>query len=157
MSTFLQTRLVPEAEFWTAFDRTGAIYFIRNVDADAIKIGHSRDPAKRLSNLQVGCSGRLELIGVIAAAREIEPIVHDQLFEGRIRGEWFWDRGVTSQWLSDMTQGEPLFRHVWKLVPGQEFVLLWDATTKSHTKFVFDRTIGKWVNQKTGELVENPT
>jgi hypothetical protein len=145
LSTYLQTRLVSEAEFWPAFHETGAIYFIREAKADAIKIGHSRDPKKRLSDLQVGSSGRLELIGVIAAAREIEPIVHKQHSEGHLRGEWFCDRGITSQWLLDMTQGEPLFRQVWRLVPGREFLFIWNETTKSHTKHVLDPGVGKWV------------
>jgi Meiotically up-regulated gene 113 len=145
LSTFLQTRLVSEAEFWTAFHEIGAIYFIRDINADAIKIGYSRDPAKRLSNLQVGSSGRLKLIGVVSAAQEIERVVHRQLTEGHIRGEWFWDRGVTSQWLMDMTQGEPLFRHLWKLVPGREFVFLWDEATKTHTKHILDPSVGRWV------------
>lgn len=156
MSTFLQTKLVSKDEFWTAFHKTGAVYFIRNTGDDTIKVGHSTDPWKRLTNLQVGCSGRLELIGVIAAAREIEPIVHNQLFEGRIRGEWFWDRGVTSQWLHDMTYGQPLLRNVWRLVPGQEFICLWDEATKSHTKFLRQPT-GEWLNERTGEIVSQPS
>jgi hypothetical protein len=145
LSSFLQTNLVSGAEFWQAFHDTGAIYFIRNARADEIKIGHSRDPTKRLANLQVGSSAPLDLIGVIAASREIEPIVHRQFYEGRIRGEWFYDRGVTSQWLLDMTQGEPLYRHVWKLVPGREFICLWNEATRSHTKHVWEPSQGAWV------------
>ena len=145
MSTFLKTNLVSRLEFWKAFHETGALYFIRNAHADEIKIGHSRDPAKRLADLQVGCSSLLELIGVIAAPREIEPIVHRQFYEGRIRGEWFYDRGITSRWLIDMTQGEPLYRHVWKLVPGREFFCTWDEKTRTHTKHVWEPDLGEWV------------
>jgi Meiotically up-regulated gene 113 len=145
MGTHLHTRLVSSAEFWQAFHATGAVYFIRNAREDTIKVGHSRDPRKRLSDLQVGCSSQLELIGVIAAAPEIEPIVHQQLREGRIRGEWFWDRGVTSQWLLDMTQGEPLHRHVWRLVKKPNVLAWWDEATHTHTKHVWDKAASAWV------------
>jgi Meiotically up-regulated gene 113 len=145
LSTFLRTTLVSSDEFWKAFHEVGAVYFIRDAKADAIKVGHSRDPHKRLSDLQVGSSAKLELIGVIAAAKKIEPLVHRQLFEGHIRGEWFYDRGVTSQWLLDMTQSEPMYRHVWKLVPGREFIMLWDPVTNTHTKHVREAGTDEWV------------
>jgi hypothetical protein len=145
LGTSLQTNLVTSAEFWKAFHETGAIYFIRNARADEIKVGHSRDPRKRLADLKVGSSFELELIGVIAAAREIEPIVHRQFYEGRIRGEWFYDRGITSQWLMDMTQGEPLHRHVWKLVETREILCTWDEATRTHIKHVWDTALSEWV------------
>jgi hypothetical protein len=145
LGTSLQTRLATTAEFWKAFHETGAIYFIRNAHDDEIKVGHSRDPKKRLADLQVGCSSELELIGVIAAAREIEPIVHRQFYEGRIRGEWFYDRGITSQWLLDMTEGEPMYRHVWKLVETRNFLCTWDDATQTHTKHVWDTALSAWV------------
>lgn len=116
---FLQTSLVTEEEFWRAYREMGAIYFIRDEQADQIKVGYTRDHSKRLSNLQVGSSRRLELIGLIAAEQAIEGIVHQQLTEGSSIGEWFWDRGITTQWLMDMTQDEPLYRNVWRLVPGR--------------------------------------
>ena len=50
--------------------------------------------------------------------------------EGHTHGEWFWDRGVTTQWLIDMTQGEPICRHVWALVPGTEVFWDWSETTR---------------------------
>jgi hypothetical protein len=145
LGTSLQTNLVTSAEFWKAFYETGAIYFIRNARADEVKVGHSRDPRKRLADLQVGSSSELELIGVVAAVREIEPIVHRQFYEGRIRGEWFYDRGITSQWLMDMTQGEPLYRHVWKLVETRDILCTWDEATRTHIKHVWDKALSEWV------------
>src|ERR1700722_17197151 len=113
---FLNTRLVIKEDFWAAFRELEAIYFIRDRKNDCIKIGHSNDPWRRLTTLQVGCNSELDLIGVIAAEIRIERIVYFQLIEGRVRGEWVWDRGVTSQWLADMTHGEPMCRNVWRLV-----------------------------------------
>jgi hypothetical protein len=144
MGIYLQKTLVTWPQFLEAFRETGAIYFIRDAAEDAIKVGHSRDPMARLSNLQVGNVRPLTMIGLIAAPSEVEPIVHRHLYEGRLRGEWFHDRGVTSQWLTDMTDGQPMGRHVWKLVPGRQFLAIWDEVTKTHTKHHIDDVTGKW-------------
>jgi hypothetical protein len=117
---FLRTRLVSLREFWIAETELGSVYFIRDAEADAIKVGYSRDHWHRLSDLQVGSARKLELIGVVAAPPDVEPLVHQQLREGHLRGEWFWDRGVTMKWLMDMTHGEPFCRNIWDLVPGKE-------------------------------------
>lgn len=146
MTTFLRTTLVDESEFWTAYNETGGIYFIRDDQAEQIKIGHTRDdPWRRLSNLQVGNSNRLRLVGLIAAEQAIERHIHFVLMEGRTRGEWFSDRGVTTQWLMDMTRGEPLFRHVWRLVKGLERFTHWDPKTNTHTMHYWDADVGQWV------------
>lgn len=114
--SMLRTRLVSAAEYWEAHRKTGSIYFIRNRREDTIKIGHSRDVRRRMQELQVGNSARLQLIGAVAASISIEPIIHHQLMEGHIAGEWFWDREVTTAWLMNMTQNEPLYRQIWELV-----------------------------------------
>ena len=141
---YLRTRLVSKEDWQAAHARTGSIYFIRDHDHDCIKVGHSKDPVGRLQTLQVGSAGRLGLIGIFAAPIEIEKHVHFQLMEGRTHGEWFWDRGVTTRWLMDMTQGEPICRHVWTLVPGTEVFWDWKETTKSHTKHVWNATARAW-------------
>lgn len=120
--SFMRTRVVTEAEYCTAHAKTGSVYFIRNQAADTIKIGHSRDVYQRLSTLQVANSAKLELIGVIAAEIAIEGIIHFQLMEGHITGEWFWDRGVTTEWLMKITQGEPIRRNIWDFVEGRRWL-----------------------------------
>lgn len=140
MYEFLQTRVVSEAEFRKAARDLGMIYFARDAERDAIKVGYSADVDKRLSSLQVGNPNRLEIVGLIAAEQRIEPIIHLQLYEGRIAGEWFWDRGVTMQWLMDMTGGEPLRRNVWRLVGGRTVYSEWDEQTQTHTKHYLGET-----------------
>jgi hypothetical protein len=117
----LVTRVVDSPTFHAARIELGTVYFIRDKERDSIKIGYSADPWRRLSELQVGNSTRLELIGIIAAEARVEKIVHEQLCEGHIGGEWFWDRGVTSEWLMNMTRGLPLCRNVWRLEPSKTF------------------------------------
>lgn len=141
---YLHTRLVSAQEFQTAYERFGAIYFVKDDAADTVKIGYAQDVFARISNLQVGCSNRLRFIGLIAGKREIEPHIHQQFIEGSVRGEWFWDRGIITQWLLDMTQGEPIRRQIWRLVPARELYWSWDEKTKSHTKHIWNDKSQQW-------------
>jgi hypothetical protein len=141
---FLRTQLVSKDEFWAAFRETGGVYFIRDAEADQIKIGYTRLPLARLSNLQVGNSRSLEFAGLIAAPQEIEESIHYELMEGRSRGEWFWDRGVTTEWLLRMTRGEPLCRNIWRLVPGRKWLAIWHSDRAEHTKHYWDDQSGAW-------------
>ena len=66
------------------------IYFIRDVLADAVKVGYTRKPVGlRLKQLQTGNPGELVLLGVIPGSRTVESEIHDHLRPHRIRGEWF--------------------------------------------------------------------
>jgi hypothetical protein len=141
---FLRTRLVSKEEWRAAHLKTGSIYFIRDAEQDCIKVGHSKDPWSRLRTLQVGSSSRLGLIGVIAAPIEIEAIVHNQLKEGSTHGEWFLDRGVTTQWLMSMTQGDPICRHIWSLEPERQIFWMWDEEAQRHTKHIWDLETNQW-------------
>lgn len=111
----LHTRLVPRDEWTRANRKTGSVYFIKDETADKVKIGHSHNPYSRRGVLQIGSANRLKLIGIVAAPIEVEPRVHSQFVEGRSHGEWFYDRGIISEWLLGMTHGEPMCRHVWGL------------------------------------------
>ena len=145
-SPFLRTRLVSESEFWLEFRRCGVVYFIRNDEQSCVKIGHSREPWTRLTNLQVGSPNPLRMMGMVAARISIEPIIHDWHRLLRRQGEWFNDHdGFLSTWLRDVTYGEPLCRNVWDLVPGQEFFTRWDEAAQKHIKHVFDETLQQWV------------
>lgn len=142
---FLRTRVVSGPEYWAAHALYGSVYFLRDRSMDAVKIGYSRDVARRLVQLQTANSTKLELIGAIAAVAEIEELIHFQLMEGRIRGEWFWDRGVTTQWLMDMTRDQPLYRNIWELIPSTPVFNSWDENTHSHTKHRWNNETKEWM------------
>lgn len=143
---FLRTRLVPEGDFWLEYRRFGVVYFIRNDDQACVKIGHSREPWTRLTNLQVGSPNLLRMMGMAAAHISIEPIIHDWHRLLRRQGEWFNDQdGSLSAWLQSVSYGEPMCRNVWDLVPGQEFFTRWDEVTKRHVKHIFDEGLQQWV------------
>lgn len=98
-----------------AVDLIGAIYFIKDRSTDTVKIGFSRSPLDRMAQLQVGNATRLELVGAVAAEWTVEAAVHDLCRAGHLRGEWFMDRGVLSEWLDEMTEGRPRYGWIWDL------------------------------------------
>lgn len=109
----VRRRCVPPDEFKRQFDERGAVYFIRDPNTDAIKIGHSRDPLSRLATLQIGNASQLELVAMVAASADVEPLVHDLCRCGHLRGEWFMDRGILSPWILQVTDGWPMDSQVW--------------------------------------------
>jgi hypothetical protein len=65
MQEFLRTRLVNKDEWEIGHKKFGSVYFIRDENADCIKIGHSHNPWTRLRILQTGSANRLILIGIM--------------------------------------------------------------------------------------------
>lgn len=65
----------------------GYVYFIRG--GDAIKIGYSVDPIMRLSQLQIGSSHTLELLGAIEGTEKTEGDLHEHFQDIQKLGEWF--------------------------------------------------------------------
>lgn len=67
------------------------LYAIREQESGRIKLGISRNPGERLSQLQTGNSQRLELVAVSNAGRGFtdEQSLHQAASRYRIRGEWF--------------------------------------------------------------------
>ena len=110
----VRSRFVSEMEWAEANRKVGSVYFIKDGKADKVKIGHSFDPLRRLSELQIGSANALRLIGVVAAPRIMERVCHQEFMEGRASGQWFCDRGIISAWLDEMTSGEPLCRVIWE-------------------------------------------
>jgi DNA-binding transcriptional regulator YiaG len=66
---------------------TGYVYAIRS--GEAVKIGWATDPARRLSELNVGSPVSHELLGVVPATKAQERELHLLLKPWRVRGEWF--------------------------------------------------------------------
>jgi T5orf172 domain len=74
----------------TAAEATGnrsVVYFIQSEETRLIKIGTSKDPAKRLLGLQTGNGGRLTLLG--AVTNQNESGLHSRFSKCRAHGEWF--------------------------------------------------------------------
>jgi len=66
------------------------IYFIGNVELGCVKVGKSKNPEKRLADLQVGNSHKLVLYGVMEdVSQDLENMLHKILEPYRMEGEWF--------------------------------------------------------------------
>lgn len=65
------------------------IYFVQGVNGGPIKIGTSRDPARRLSTMNTGSPEPLELLVKCRALPGMENRLHRIFAAGRLHGEWF--------------------------------------------------------------------
>ncbi len=65
------------------------IYFIKNTVVQAIKIGYSAKPARRLAGLQTASPHRLVLLGTIPGSEADEQAMHARFAMHRLEGEWF--------------------------------------------------------------------
>lgn len=112
----------------------GSVYFIVDqMGADTIKIGWSRDPARRLQELQVGNPTPLKIIGCVAATRLIEPALHQLFAPAAVSGEWFTDpEGSIRRWLKEMTFGHPIQRCRWLMAGAQSVTWVWDKIALVH-------------------------
>lgn len=65
------------------------VYFVRAGADGPVKIGLSRDVAKRLTKMQTDTPAKLVLLGVVAGEGEAERALHAELAAYRLNGEWF--------------------------------------------------------------------
>lgn len=72
------------AEGWT----TG-LYAVYDEASDALKIGHAKDPAQRIANLQIGNPKPIFLVARCPGTKELEKCLHGWLGRWSLRGEWF--------------------------------------------------------------------
>ena len=66
-----------------------SLYFIQSALTGMIKIGRSRDPQKRLKQLQTGNPNKLKLIASFESMGWREKSLHEQLSKWSLEGEWF--------------------------------------------------------------------
>ena len=90
--------LIPSETLPTLIDRAGYVYAIRSDATEAVKIGFSASPIRRLRQLQTGSPDRLRILCAIPALQEYESTLHTMFAARRKHGEWFddADREVSS-------------------------------------------------------------
>lgn len=67
--------------------RTSVVYFIG--DGDAVKIGISKNPKKRLRQLQTGHPKKLSILATFPGAADEEMQFHGRFRPHHLQGEWF--------------------------------------------------------------------
>ena len=73
-------------------EQTGFIYFFREADNGAIKIGHAKGKTQailRLSQVQIGNPRVIEYLGLVPGTMADEQALHATFKTDHIRGEWF--------------------------------------------------------------------
>ena len=97
MSLVDERRFVLMDDLIASCDGAPMLYGIRAEGTDLYKIGFSRDPVRRLRQVQGLAPQPLELIGIIPFGdAAMEALVHRRLDFCRHRGEWF-DLAVASE------------------------------------------------------------
>lgn len=66
---------------------TNYVYFIRS--EDAVKVGTSRNPQRRLAVMQTAHPGKLEIAALRVGDSKMEREYHRRFAPFRLRGEWF--------------------------------------------------------------------
>lgn len=77
------------------------IYAIRRADIGEVKIGVSRDPVRRLWDLQVAHGAPLELVLCVVGAEAGEKALHAQFGADRLLGEWFRESPAITAWIAE--------------------------------------------------------
>jgi hypothetical protein len=65
------------------------VYFIADTIKDVVKIGVSKNPKKRLKQLQTSNSSELVLLGFINGEKAEEQYLHCLFGKHKLYGEWF--------------------------------------------------------------------
>jgi DNA-binding transcriptional regulator YiaG len=66
-----------------------SVYFVTCREANAVKIGSSFDPHRRVVEIQWGCPLELVLEAVLPGGAEEEFTFHRRFEDDNLRGEWF--------------------------------------------------------------------
>lgn len=74
-------------------DAQSLVYFIAAPEAEAIKVGVTKQIDRRFSTLQMACPFDLVLLGVASGGHQHEARIHMLFRKERLRGEWFRDGG----------------------------------------------------------------
>jgi len=80
------------------------IYIIKNTKTNNIKIGISKNPAKRVLALQTGNESLLVLEHIVEndtiwKDKQVESMIHHKLGANRKKGEWFQCSSELLAWL----------------------------------------------------------
>lgn len=85
------------------------VYFVLNRNHNAVKIGFSHNPEKRLGGLKDSMLDKLELLGYISCgenARKVEKELHRTFKQFHIKGEWFRYELFLKESIEKILEGE---------------------------------------------------
>lgn len=71
----------------------GYIYLIGSLKYGFVKIGYSKNPHKRLKEIQVGCPFEVNILSVAKGNMLKEKLIHKKYSKYKSFGEWFFIKG----------------------------------------------------------------
>lgn len=91
-----------------ALDRARAqwdkrVYFMRCLDCRLIKIGFSKDVAKRKAQIERSTEHVLEVLGTKLGDRWTEAQLHGSFIHERVKGEWFRESEALLKYIAENT------------------------------------------------------
>lgn len=87
---------------------TGFVYAIQS--GDSVKIGWAKDPARRLSELNVGSPEKHILLGAARGTKSHEAEMHALCKDEHLRGEWFRKGRIVSLFIAHLPAFSPPVR-----------------------------------------------
>lgn len=85
-----------------------SVYFIHCPATGRVKIGHAKDPAQRLKDLQTGSASVLAILGTVPGAAAEEGRLHQRFADLRQQGEWFAAGDSLKEFLAEKGFSLPL-------------------------------------------------
>lgn len=95
---------LPTGESLKGFN--GYVYFIKNPLSGLIKIGYSKNPWARLSELRRNYGSELSVVATIKTVDKSEVSIHATLSQFRVEGEWFIESECIKSLISRIVAGE---------------------------------------------------
>lgn len=95
---------LPAGESLKGFN--GYVYFIKNPISGLIKIGYSKNPWARLSELRRNYGSDLSVVATIKTVDKSEVSIHTALSKYRVEGEWFTESECIKSLISLIVAGE---------------------------------------------------
>ncbi|MEB0325779.1 DUF1376 domain-containing protein [Citrobacter portucalensis] len=84
----------------------GYVYFIKNPASGLIKIGYSKNPWARLSELRRNYGSELSVVATIKTVEKSETSIHAAFDRYRVEGEWFIESESIKAVISAVVAGE---------------------------------------------------
>ncbi|GLX90665.1 hypothetical protein Pfra02_32330 [Pseudomonas fragi] len=84
----------------------GYVYFVTEPDSDLVKIGYSKNPWARLSELRRSHGVALSVVATVKTVDKSETTVHAALAEFRADGEWFHKAECIKSLISAVSEGK---------------------------------------------------
>jgi len=101
---YLPNKGLPGSE--DSADKRCYVYFIGEQSTGRVKIGFSRNPWARLTNLQTANSSKLEILCHLRTSGVSESEIHRLLSEHSVGGEWFSNTGLVSDCIASIKAGK---------------------------------------------------